>query len=205
MSLGQLAFAGSTAALLGVVGQRGRSCCEGSVPALLYLLHPVILGAALTRSDRFGEDLLLIAVFLSCTRRWRMPALLYATAFLWASPLQGTTLLPLVLTWLFDHSAAGGAVRGGGPPLKRLSFSSMLVVGVPLLVAAVAGVAGVADAGLPARGLRPVPLAADSSAASLGLTWYLFTEAFSRYIPYFTLTVWLHPFLYTLPLLIRFR
>lgn len=39
----------------------------------------------------------------------------------------------------------------------------------------------------------------------MSTTWYLFSEAFARYMPYFTVAAWAHPLLYPLPLAVRLQ
>jgi hypothetical protein len=58
---------------------------------------------------------------------------------------------------------------------------------------------------LPHDALLPYTVDASSPYPDLNVSWYLFSSAFTRFMPYFTWLTWLHPLLYTAPLVLRFR
>ena len=163
--------------------------------AALYCANPVTIAAAwLTDGSSLVDNALLVAAIVAATR--------------------GATLLSIVLTALLAYHLP---VLGGcaALPLLRVAVTSLparkgarfLVVLDAALAAATIGVL-LASWGYVSGALAPrlhlQTIDASSVLPELGLSWYLLSTAFLRYMPYFLVLVWLHPFAYVAPVLLRF-
>ena len=100
-----------------------------------------------------------------------------------------------------------------GPPLLLLSWARRRLLGSAHILVDAGGLCVVAAVAIslpdsvwyPSLALHSVNTStlAVSWPPELGLSWYLLSSAYIRYLPYFATLVWLHPFAYVTPVALR--
>jgi hypothetical protein len=170
----------------------------------VYVLHPLTLVAVLLDDTAaLLENASFAVAFAACRRQTWVPALLATAAAVPFSPLQAGFTLTVVLM-----CAASSMLWPGVPRSWRASLCPG-ASGTAVLVMAAAAAAALRHQW---ERCRPAPdplLSLQFNPAALlpelAVGWYLFSEAFARYLPYFSELLWLLPLAYALPLAMSLR
>jgi hypothetical protein len=167
--------------------------------AAAYAFNPIsLLAVGGGRGELLSNAVLLAA---ATAAQGGLPATTAAllAAFSYAYPVQGAiAAVPLMLLAAVERRSAGGD--------RRSVLTDLGAAGAAVATCALFASAGGGDCWRPHLGLHSIDTSASTAywPPELGLSWYLFSSAFLRFLPYFTMVVWAQPFMYIAPVLLRF-
>lgn len=195
------AFAGCTAALL----VSANTSCDLRKWALAasYVFNPLTLVAVLVASPALLSNALLACLYASCSRRNLLAVPITLLGLWYVAPLQAACVAAACVLYLWQpvRSAATAATAAADSSSGSASlFTLVAQAAAAVLLCATAYATAPPLSSL----LAPMTVDASSGGVELGLSWYLWTSAFLRHLPYFSLLLWLHPLLYVLPITLRY-
>lgn len=201
------------------------------IPSLVYMFHPVTLYFLLLKDNsiiciRFLENIAIIIaiattenVLKSSNRISKMIStlcvIMSAVALIKSSPLQGSCLaFGIVSQFFFSHTNSrvlrqeekGKTLNASSYGEKMLDYSTyrllfwFLSSSITFIFLFIRNTNWLE---FDSETLQSLHLRAESTEPEMSPSWYLFSEIFLRQLPYFTVSIWFFPFLYSLPMTFR--
>lgn len=192
---------------------------RSAIPALAYAIHPATLYFLLLKGSnatslRFVENIAILSAiastdcFIRSSNRFSrvmlsLSIIISALAFLHSSPLQGACLSLGIASQIFFSSFSVEKKDERKSASMTTSFlwlfSSIATMMTSLLLHNHSTIWFSSDS----YSLKSLRFRAESPEPEMSPNWYLFSEIFFRQLPYFTVSIWLYPFLYCLPMTFR--
>jgi hypothetical protein len=190
---------------------------NNAIPSLIYALHPVTLYFLLLKGEiiplRFLENIAILSAIASTdllikssNRLIRvflaLSIVLSTLSFFFSSPFQGACLsLGIVSQLLFSSYKIEKKVE-----LKNESMTISLlwfITSVGTMISVYLQNHSKTWLSQESHSLKSLRFRAESPEPEMSPSWYLFSEIFLRQLPYFTISIWLYPFLFCLPMTFR--